>query len=611
MEHEPSQKHSLLENIRYIFSDIKREYKSLLVCLSAETLLGCITPAVTLFLPKVIIEFLTQSTQTQASIGIIVVLLLLSTISGAALTMTTSARYVYLSDLNMYYLKKLFYTALGRDYQSLESAKGQTEYQRARRTLMGGSEASVTSLVTTSQSFITGALCFVLYSSVLAHLNPIVMAALVGLSVLQYIVMKGARTFEKKNRSKLSDKEKKMFIIESIAANPSYGKDIRMYSMSRWIQTVWKGTLTQYTAVSQMVAKRNFFAAAASVTLLLIRDIGAHLYLISRILGGDITVADFSVYLGAVVGFSAFTGNIIMQINELKRSSLFMDDLRVFLDISKTNDSVSECNDVLPELESIELRDVCFTYEETGKPFIKHLNLTIRRGEKVAIIGLNGAGKTTLIKMLCGLYVPQSGEVLINGTPTTALDKNTRLSFFSAVFQDAVLFPFSIAENVSLQPESETDYNRIVNCFKQVGFDKTLGQFSKGMHTMLSKAIDKDGVVLSGGQRQKLFLARAIYKDAPVWLLDEPSTFLDPPSESELNNLIQNLSSEKTIVYISHRLTNARKCDRIVLMEDGAVIESGRHEELIKFGGVYAHMYSVQAGWNEPNAKDYAEGISV
>lgn len=611
MEHEPSQKHSLLENIRYIFRDIKREYKSLLVCLSAETLLGCITPAVTLFLPKVIIEFLTQSTQAQASIGKIVFLLLLSTISSAALAMTTSARYVYLGDLNMHYLKKLFYSALGRDYQSLESARGQTEYQRARRTLMGGSEASVTSLVTTGQSFVTGTLCFALYSSVLAQLNPIVMVALVGLSILQYIVMKGARTFEQKNRGKLSDKEKKMFIIESIAANPSYGKDIRMYSMSRWIQTVWSGTLAQYTAISQMVASRNLWAAAASVTLLLIRDIGAHLYLISRIVGGDITVADFSVYLGAVVGFSAFTGNIIMQINELKRASLFMDDLRVFLDITTMDDSVLEGGGSRPELESIELRDVCFTYEESGKPFIKYLNLTIRHGEKVSIVGLNGAGKTTLIKLLCGLYVPQSGEVLVNGMPTTAIDKQTRLSFFSVVFQDAVIFPFSIAENVSLQPESETDYNRVADCFKKVGFDQTVNHYPQGMHTMLSKEIDADGIVLSGGQRQKLLLARAIYKDAPVWLLDEPNTFLDPPSESELNRLIQNLSSQKTIVFISHRLTNARHCDRIILLEDGAIIESGSHDELVKYGGSYARMYRAQAGWNEPNTVAYAKGIPL
>lgn len=606
MEHDPSLRHSVLKNIRYIFGDIKREYKALLVYLSAETLLGCITPAVTLFLPKVIIEFLTQSAQSNASIGKIVILLFLSVISSAALAMTTSARYVYLSDLNMHYLKKLFYSALGRDYQSLESSKGQTEYQRARRTLISGSETSVTSLLTTGQSFVTGTLCFVLYSSVLAHLNPIVMVALVGLSILQYVIMKRARMFEQENRSKLADKEKKMFIIESIAANPSYGKDIRMYSMSGWIQTVWKGTLAQYTAINRMVANRNFLAATASMILLLIRDIGAYLYLIWRVVGGDITVANFSVYLGAVVGFSTFTGNIITQINELKRASLFMDDLRVFLDIAVSDDSVLEGTGLLPELESIELRDVCFTYEETGKPFIEHLDLTIRSGEKLAIIGLNGAGKTTLIKLLCGLYVPQSGVVLINGIPTTQLDKKTRLSFFSAVFQDAVIFPFSIAENVSLQPESETDYNRVADCLKKVGLGKTVNQFSKGMHTVLSKEIDADGIVLSGGQRQKLLLARAIYKNAPVWLLDESSNFLDPPSESELYRSIQNLSSQKTVVFISHRLANVRYCDRIVLLEEGAAIESGSHDELVNFGGCYARMYSAQASWNEQKTEPYA-----
>ena len=606
MEHNPSQKHSVFENIRFILEDIKREYRPLLVCLSAETLLGCITPVVTLFLPKMIIEFLTQPAETYASIGKVALLLLLSVISGAALTSTTSARYVYLGDLNMHYLKKLFYSALGRDYQSLESSGGQTEYQRARRTLAGGSETSVTSLVTTGQSFITGTLCFILYSSVLAQLNPIVMAALVALSVLQYAVMKRARTFEQENRGKLADEEKKMFIMESIAANPSYGKDIRMYAMSRWIQTVWNGTLAQYTAIRRMVENRNFGAAAASVTLFLIRDIGAYLYLIWRVVGGNITVADFSVYLGAVVGFSAFTGNMIQQINELKRASLFMDDLRTFLDNAVMDDPVLEGGGLRPELESIELRDVCFSYEEEGKPFIEHLNLTIRRGEKLALVGLNGAGKTTLIKLLCGLYAPQSGTILINGMPATALDKKTRLSFFSVVFQDAVLFPFSIAENVSLQPESETDCIRVADCLAKVGLDQTVNRFSQGMHTVLSKEIDADGIVLSGGQRQKLLIARAIYKDAPVWLLDESRTFLDPPSESELYRSIRNLGSQKTVVFISHRLANARYCDRIVLLEDGAAIESGSHDALMNFGGRYARMVRTQATWNEPNTESYA-----
>lgn len=606
MEHDPSQKHTVLKNIRFLFADIRREYKPLLICLSAETLLGCITPAITLFLPKIIIESLTQPTMVYATIGKVALLLLLSVLSSAAMASTASARYVYLGDLNMHYLKRLFYSALGRDYQSLESAKGQTEYQRARRTLVGGSEASVTSLVTTGQSFVTGTLCFFLYTGVLAQLNPAVMAALGVLSILQYAVMKRARIYEQENRGKLADEEKKMFIIESIAANPSYGKDIRMYGMSRWIETVWSGTLAQYTAISRMVGNRNFWAAAAGVVLLLIRDIGAYLYLIWNVVGDGITIADFSVYLGAVVGFSAFTGNIILQINELKRASLFTDDLRSFLDIAAIDDSLSEGGCSQPEMESIELRDVCFSYEESGKPFIEHFNLTIRRGEKLALVGLNGAGKTTLIKLLCGLYAPQSGEILINGTPATALDKQTRLSFFSAVFQDAVVFPFSIAENVSLQPESETDMVRVADCLEKVGLYKTINQFPQGIHTVPSKEIDADGIVLSGGQRQKLLLARAIYRDAAVWLLDEPSSFLDPPSESELYRLFRNRGSQKTVLFISHRLENARYCDRIVLLEDGAAVECGSHDALMSFGGRYAHMVRAQAAWNEPNTEAYA-----
>ncbi|MDP3447241.1 MAG: ABC transporter ATP-binding protein [Eubacteriales bacterium] len=587
-----SSKHTVVENIRFILSDIKRECRPLLVCLFAEILLGCITPTVMLFLPKMMIEFLTQPTTSQVRIGLIAFLLLLSAIASAILSSTTSAHYVYLGSLNMNYLKKLFYSALGHDYQSIESSSGQTEYQRARRTLVGGAEASVSSLMTTGQALVVGILCFALFSGVLASLNPTVMAVLAALSVAQYAIMKRARTFEQKNRSKLADEEKRLFVVETIMANPSYGKDIRMYAMAGWIQTVWNGILEQYVTINRMVNNRHFAAAAAIAGLVLIRDIAAYLYLIGCVVNSRITVPEFSLYLGAVIGFSAFTGTIMQQINEIKRASLLMDDLRAFLDKAPADSMLTD--GIHNHFESIELRDVSFSFEGEGTPFVEHLNLKIRRGDKIAVVGLNGGGKTTLIKLLCGLYCPQKGIILINGESATMLASNVRFAFFSAVFQDGTFFPFSIAENVSLQPKSETDLDRVMDCLHQVGLDQMINVFDKGIHSVLSKDIDADGIVLSGGQRQKLLMARAMYKNAPVWLLDEPASFLDPPSESKLYQLLTTTSKEKTIVFISHRLTSARFCDRIVLLQNGKVAESGSHDELMDKNEIYAHLYRTQ-----------------
>lgn len=580
---------AFFRNLQFILRDVRREHRALFACLCVETLLGCVTPAVALFLPKIMIEYLTQPAVSRAQIGVIALLLLLSAVVSAVLSSTASTRYVYLGSLNMDYLKKLFYSALAQDYQTLESANGQTAYHRARRALVSGSDAGVSSLISTTQAMVAGVLCFILYSGVLASLNPAVIAILLALSAGQYAILKRARVFEGSRRGKLAEDEKKLFVLETIAANPSYGKDIRMYSLAGWIQTVWDGILRQYVATNRAVNGRYGIATAASAALVLLRDLAAYGYLIARVAGGQISVADFSLYLGAVVGFSAFTGTILQQFHELKRATLQVDDLRSFLESGPPPrpPAISAGEG----FSSMELRDVTFSFDGQEQPLINRLSLQIRRGERIALVGLNGAGKTTLIKLLCGFYRPQSGTIRINGEDADAMDPAARLACFSAVFQDGTVFPFSIAENVSLLPEAAADLARVADCLNKVGLSEAVARLENGVHSVLTRDVDADGVVLSYGQRQKLLMARAIYRNAPVWLLDEPTSFLDPPSEQNVHDLLRDADPEKTIVFISHRIGSARFCDRILLLEHGAVTESGSHDALLRLNGTYARLY--------------------
>lgn len=584
----PSQP-AFFRNLRFLLRDVRREHRALLACLSVETLLGCVTPVVALFLPKIMIEYLTQPAVSSAQIGVIALLLLLSAVVSAVLSSIASTRYVYLGSLNMDYLKKLFYSALAQDYQTLESANGQTAYHRARRALVSGSDAGVSSMLSTMQAMLAGILCFALYSGVLASLNPAMIAILIALSVSQYAILKRAREFEGSQRGKLAEEEKKMFVLETIAANPSYGKDIRMYSLAGWIQTVWSGILGQYIATNRAVNGRYGIATVASTALVLLRDLAAYAYLITSVAGGRISVAYFSLYLGAVVGFSAFTGTFLQQFHELKRANLQVDDLRSFLESGPPPHPPA--SGAGQRFTSMELQDVTFSFAGQEQPLIDRVSLQIRRGERIALVGLNGAGKTTLIKLLCGFYRPQSGTVRINGQDANALDPAARLACFSAVFQDGTVFPFSIAENVSLLPEAETDLVRVADCLVKVGLGEVVARLENGVHSVLTRDVDADGVVLSYGQRQKLLMARAVYRDAPVWLLDEPTSFLDPPSEQNVHDLLRNAGSEKTIVFISHRIGSARFCERILLLENGAVTESGSHDALLRLNGTYARLY--------------------
>jgi ATP-binding cassette subfamily B protein len=240
----------------------------------------------------------------------------------------------------------------------------------------------------------------------------------------------------------------------------------------------------------------------------------------------------------------------------------------------------------------IEFRDVSFRYANTDKYVIKHLNQKIRIGTKTAVVGPNGAGKTTFIKLLCRLYEPTEGEILLNGVDIRYYDYKDYASLFSVVFQDFNLFSFSIAENVA----SGTDYDevKVLDCIERAGFGERLSKMEKGIHTNIYHQED-EGVEISGGEAQKLAIARALYKDSPLVILDEPTSALDPVSEYEIYRHFDEMVQNKTSIYISHRMSSCRFCDNILVFDEGQIVQSGNHDELVKQEGLYKELWNAQA----------------
>lgn len=247
-----------------------------------------------------------------------------------------------------------------------------------------------------------------------------------------------------------------------------------------------------------------------------------------------------------------------------------------------------------PQSMAIAFKDVCFSYD--GKEnVIDHLSLKIKSGEKIALVGVNGAGKTTLVKLLCGLYKPQSGQIFINGQPAEEMPFGERIAYLAVIFQENLILPYSVAENVSLQPLDKTEMDYVVQCLKQVGLYEAVATCSEGVRTQMTKAISESGLTLSGGQQQKLLMARMLYrKNASIWILDEPTAALDPIAESEIYSQFHQLCGERTCVYISHRLASTRFLDRIIVLENGRIIEEGSHGELIRRSGRYAQLFEMQ-----------------
>ena len=354
-------------------------------------------------------------------------------------------------------------------------------------------------------------------------------------------------------------------------------------------------------AAEGTVATRHMVAGLVDAALILVRDGSAYAYLTYLLLQGRIGLGDFVLIFSAIGAFAGWVSGIILESSELLRASAEQGDIRAFLDIP------SKCNlgphpslrNMLPP--AISLRNVSYTYPKADAPALKDINIDIKPGERIAIVGANGAGKTTLVKLICGLYRPQTGSISLAGIDISEYNRDEYFTLFSTVFQDIHLLSTDIAGNVSQAVPEATDLERVFACLKLAGLYEKVQTMPLAEKTMLVRQINDDAVELSGGELQKLALARALYKDAPVIVLDEPTAALDPIAESEIYRKYAELTRGRTSIYISHRLASTRFCDRILFLDNHTVEETGTHDELMDLGGKYARMFDVQSqyykGW--------------
>ena len=302
---------------------------------------------------------------------------------------------------------------------------------------------------------------------------------------------------------------------------------------------------------------------------------------------------------------------------------------RTFIETEDICETKKDCT--FNDCEGIEFNQVSFSYGEF-KVF-DNFSLHIHKGEKIALVGINGSGKTTLVKMLCGLYEVEAGSILYNGENINVFNKNSYYELFSILFQDIQALPFSIAENIACTQKEFTksisskilnkgfkdldmgesnqvyDESKIITSIKKAGLWDKISSLDKGIHTTINKVLDPDGMELSGGQTQRLMLARSLYKDAPVLILDEPTSALDPIAESELYEEYASLCEGKTSIFISHRLSSTRFCDRILFLEEGKIVEEGTHDELMSLHGKYANMYEIQAHYYQQEVLKNEAGL--
>ena len=302
------------------------------------------------------------------------------------------------------------------------------------------------------------------------------------------------------------------------------------------------------------------------------------------------------LYFGAISGFTQWVTGILEQFLKLHRQSLELSTVREFLEwpepfLFEEGEKIEGSPDGRYE---VRLEHVSFRYPGAKCDMIHDLDLTVTAGERLAIVGCNGAGKTTLVKLLCGFLDPTQGRVLLNGEDIRTYDRRDYYALFSAVFQDFSVLEGSVAENVA-QHVNEIDENKVRKCLAQAGLTEKIASLPHGIQTKIGREVYEDGVELSGGQIQRLMLARALYKDGPILVLDEPTAALDPIAENDIYMKYSSMTCGRTSVFISHRFASTRFCDRIILLADGKIEEEGTHESLLAKGGEYARLFEIQS----------------
>ena len=432
------------------------------------------------------------------------------------------------------------------------------------------------------------------YLFILSSFDPFLLLVVILTCFISFFVSRYANNWHYANKVEGEKYYHKKRYIRDKAESIKLAKDIRIFNLKDWLNELLDLVHNQYLAFRLKGEKVDLLADVTEVVLTVIRNGIAYIYLINMTLNDDLSVSSFILYFVAISTLTNWVMGVLKEMSTLHKECLDISSLREFLDYPEPFKFDDGQDIPLASSYEIKLENVSFHYPECDKDIIHNLNLTIHPREKLAIVGLNGAGKTTLVKLICGLLSPSEGRVLLNGDDISDFNRNKYYELFSAVFQDFSILDVTTAEEIA-QCKDAIDYQRIKECIDYAGLSDTIDKLPQGLNTHIGREVYLDGVLLSGGQMQRLMLARALYKNGPILLLDEPTAALDPLAESEIYQKYSDMANNKTSLFISHRLASTRFCGRIILIKDGGIKEEGSHEDLLKLNGEYANLFEVQS----------------
>ena len=500
-------------------------------------------------------------------------------------------------------MDKLFHT----DFKNMESPDFLDYAQRAKTALNRGK--GFHGVLYQSRNFIAQGTLMILSAALIGIQNLLMMIIFI---VISFGIVKISSFFTKRDKIKFSDAMsptwRKMNYLESTKKNFDFAKDIRLFNMSNAFFNQLSGVNETYKELNRKHHNRMVLWEVSLGSVLIVQKILMYTWLVYNVVTGAYQISDFVLYVGLVSTFHASVGYVNWIYSDMRTNSLMINDYRNFVDWKEDRETADEKDGHITEinLDKFEFRfeNVSFKYPGHDNYVLKNVNLTIKNGAKLAVVGVNGAGKTTFIKLMMKLYEPSEGRILLNDVDIKEYNREEYFKLFSPVFQNVECFAMPIYQNISFAEEDKTDMNKINEVLEQSGLSEKINSYEKGIHTNLLKIFDKEGIDLSGGEKQRLAMARALYKDGKVVILDEPTAALDALAEDRMYREFENMIYGKTAVFISHRLGSTRFCDKIAMFEDGTIVEEGTHEELMAKNGKYAYMFGIQSQYYDEKQKN-------
>lgn len=476
--------------------------------------------------------------------------------------------------------------------------------EKASAACSANSEASE-AIWTTLTDLMTSCIGFIVYLALLTNLKLWLAALVAATTAVSYFASKRINEWGYLHRSEELELTKKIEYANKTATSREFAKDIRMFGLRGWLEDLWGSTMRLYSAFCAKRERKYIWANIIDIVLTFLRNGIAYAFLIGITVKNGLPASQFLLYFAALSGFAQWVVEILDKLSVMHKQSLDISTIREFLDWDEPFDLNGGERIAFEPNKQYEIRldDVSFRYPKADKDTLSHINLTVHPGEKLAIVGLNGAGKTTLVKLVCGFLDPTEGRILLNGEDIRKFNRNDYYALFSAVFQEFSVLDVTVKENVA-QCVDGIDETRVWQCIDKAGLTEKIKSLPKGIETHLGRRVFKDGVEFSGGQTQRLMLARALYKNAPILVLDEPTAALDPIAENDIYQKYNEMTHGRTSFFISHRLASTRFCDRIIFVDGGKIAEEGTHDELLKNGGGYAYMFEVQSKYYRSDNQD-------